>query len=74
MNTLAISIILIHGGFVDGSGWEPVYNILKKDGYSVSIAQHPTVSLADGRSLTAQQDAQSSTCGGGPSAMSSRGM
>ncbi len=47
MSTVALSIILIHGGFVDGSGWEPVYNILKKDGYSVSIAQHPTTSLAD---------------------------
>ncbi|MBV8122673.1 MAG: alpha/beta hydrolase [Burkholderiaceae bacterium] len=47
MNGLALSIILIHGGFVDGSGWEPVYNILKKDGYDVSIAQHPTTSLAD---------------------------
>lgn len=47
MSTVALSIILIHGGFVDGSGWEPVYNILKKDGYSVSVAQHPTTSLAD---------------------------
>jgi len=47
MNTLALSIILIHGGFVDGSGWEPVYNILQKQGYNVSIAQHSTTSLAD---------------------------
>jgi pimeloyl-ACP methyl ester carboxylesterase len=47
MNTLAPSIVLIHGGFVDGSGWEAVYNILTKDGYSVRIAQHPTTSLAD---------------------------
>jgi len=47
MSELALSIILIHGGFVDGSGWEPVYNVLKKDGYSVSIAQHPTTSLSD---------------------------
>ncbi len=47
MNTLALSIVLIHGGFVDGSGWEPVYNILQKQGYNVSIAQHPTTSLAD---------------------------
>ena len=47
MSELALSIILIHGGFVDGSGWEPVYNVLKKDGYSVSIAQHPTISLSD---------------------------
>lgn len=47
MSELALSIILIHGGFVDGSGWEPVYNQLKKDGYSVTVAQHPTTSLSD---------------------------
>lgn len=39
--------MLVHGGFVDGSGWEGVYKILKKDGYNVSIVQNPTVSLAD---------------------------
>jgi pimeloyl-ACP methyl ester carboxylesterase len=43
----APSIVLVHGGFVDGSGWEGVYNILKKDGYNVSIVQNPTTSLAD---------------------------
>ena len=37
---------MVHGGFVDGSGWEGVYDILKKDGYDVSIVQNPTVSLA----------------------------
>ena len=42
-----VSIVLVHGGFVDGAGWEGVYNILKKDGYSVSIVQNPTTSLAD---------------------------
>ncbi len=41
------NIVLVHGGFVDGSGWEGVYNILKKDGYTVSIVQNPTISLAD---------------------------
>src|SRR5471032_2161761 len=41
------SIVLVHGGFVDGSGWEDVYRILTKDGYDVSIVQHPTTSLAD---------------------------
>jgi pimeloyl-ACP methyl ester carboxylesterase len=41
------SIVLVHGGFVDGSGWEGVYNSLKKDGYDVSVAQNPTTSLAD---------------------------
>ena len=42
----AKSIVLVHGGFVDGSGWEGVYHILKQDGYDVSIVQNPTVSLA----------------------------
>ncbi len=41
------NIVLVHGGFVDGSGWEGVYKILKKDGYTVSIVQNPTISLAD---------------------------
>src|SRR5438093_12011225 len=41
------AVVLVHGGFVDGSGWEDVYKILKKDGYNVSIVQNPTVSLAD---------------------------
>lgn len=52
MNAIALSIILIHGGFVDGSGWEGVYNILKKDGYNVSIVQNPTTSLADDVAFT----------------------
>lgn len=41
------SIVLVHGGFVDGAGWEGVYNSLKKDGYNVSVVQNPTTSLAD---------------------------
>lgn len=41
------AIVLVHGGFVDGSGWEGVYKILRKDGYAVSIVQNPTISLAD---------------------------
>ena len=45
--TTAMSIVLVHGAFVDGSGWEEVYKILKKDGYEVSIVQNPTISLAD---------------------------
>jgi pimeloyl-ACP methyl ester carboxylesterase len=40
------SIVLVHGEFVDGSGWQAVYHILKKDGYDVSIVQIPTESLA----------------------------
>jgi pimeloyl-ACP methyl ester carboxylesterase len=41
------NIVLVHGGFVDGSGWEGVYAILKKKGYNVSIVQNPTTSLAE---------------------------
>ncbi|WP_275791617.1 alpha/beta fold hydrolase [Pararhizobium gei] len=41
------SIVLVHGGFVDGSGWEGVYDILKSDGYDVTIVQNPTVTLED---------------------------
>lgn len=41
------NIVLVHGAFVDGSGWQPVYEILIKDGYQVSVVQHPLSSLAD---------------------------
>jgi len=41
------TVVLVHGGFVDGSGWEGVYNSLRKDGYTVSVVQNPTISLAD---------------------------
>src|SRR6201984_2191758 len=46
------TIVLVHGGFVDGSGWEEVYKILKKDGYTVSVVQNPTISLADDVAVT----------------------
>ena len=46
-STALAAVVLVHGGFVDGSGWEDVYRILKKDGYPVSIVQNPTSSLAD---------------------------
>ncbi len=46
------TIVLVHGGFVDGSGWEDVYKLLKKDGYTVSIVQNPTLSLADDVAVT----------------------
>ena len=39
------NIVLVHGGFVDGSGWAGVYGILKRDGFNVSIVQNPTISL-----------------------------
>jgi len=42
----ATNIVLVHGGFVDGSGWEGVYSLLKKDKYNVAIVQNPTISLA----------------------------
>nr|WP_281721511.1 alpha/beta hydrolase [Nitrosomonas nitrosa] len=42
-----VSVVLVHGGFVDGAGWEGVYDILKKDGYNVSVVQNPTTTLAD---------------------------
>jgi len=48
----AKTIVLVHGGFVDGSGWEEVYQILKKDGYTVSIVQNPTISLEDDVAVT----------------------
>jgi pimeloyl-ACP methyl ester carboxylesterase len=46
------NIILVHGGFVDGSGWEGVYKALKKNGYTVTIVQNPTISLADDVAVT----------------------
>ncbi len=39
------TVVLVHGGFVDGSGWQEVYRLLKGDGYSVSVVQNPTLSL-----------------------------
>jgi pimeloyl-ACP methyl ester carboxylesterase len=41
------NVVLVHGGFVDGSGWEGVVDALKRDGYTVAIVQSPTTSLAD---------------------------
>src|SRR6266699_3777010 len=46
------NIVLVHGGFVDVSGWESVYQILKEDGYNVSIVQNPTISLEDDVAVT----------------------
>src|SRR5260221_2250823 len=46
------NVVLVHGGFVDGSGWEGVYKALKKDGYAVTIVQNPTLSLADDVAVT----------------------
>jgi pimeloyl-ACP methyl ester carboxylesterase len=53
------NIVLVHGGFVDGSGWEEVYKILKRDGYKVSVVQNPTISLTgDVAATKAVLDAQ----------------
>jgi pimeloyl-ACP methyl ester carboxylesterase len=46
------NVVLVHGGFVDGSGWQGVYNALKKSGYVVTIVQNPTTSLADDVAVT----------------------
>ena len=46
------NIVLVHGGFVDGSGWKGVYDILKRDGYNVAIVQNPTISLTDDVEVT----------------------
>ena len=54
------NVALVHGGFVDGSGWEGVYHLLKEDGLNVSIVQNPTLSLqgdaAATRMVLDQQD------------------
>ena len=46
------SIVLVHGGFVDGSGWEGVYQILRRSGHPVTVVQNPTISLADDVAVT----------------------
>ena len=53
------NVVLVHGGFVDGGGWEPVYKLLKAKGYNVSIVQNPTTTLAaDVAATKAVLDAQ----------------
>jgi pimeloyl-ACP methyl ester carboxylesterase len=46
------NVVLVHGGFVDGSGWLDVYNGLRRRGYQVTVVQNPTVSLADDVAVT----------------------
>src|SRR5215467_7655790 len=46
-STSPLTVVLVHGGFVDGSGWEGVYQILRKDGFKVAVVQNPTISLTD---------------------------
>jgi pimeloyl-ACP methyl ester carboxylesterase len=52
MSTKARNVVLVHGGFVDGSGWQEVYTLLKQDGYHVSIVQNPTLSLTGDAAAT----------------------
>ena len=52
MSDKPISVVLVHGGFVDGSGWQGVYKILSDRGYNVIIVQNPTISLADDVAVT----------------------
>jgi pimeloyl-ACP methyl ester carboxylesterase len=52
MTDKTVSIVLVHGGFVDGSGWQGVHAILTRDGYEVIVVQNPTVSLADDVAVT----------------------
>jgi pimeloyl-ACP methyl ester carboxylesterase len=47
MTDRPVSILLVHGGFVDGSGWQGVHAVLTRDGYEVIVVQNPTVTLAD---------------------------
>ena len=46
------NVVLVHGAFADGSGWEPVAQILMNDGYKVSVVQHPETSYADDQKYT----------------------
>jgi pimeloyl-ACP methyl ester carboxylesterase len=46
------NVVLVHGGFVDGSGWQGVYDLLTADGYNVRIVQNPTLSLEDDVAVT----------------------
>src|SRR6476660_1740836 len=46
------NVVLVHGGFVDGSGWQPIYKILTGEGFNVRIVQNPTLTLADDVAVT----------------------
>jgi pimeloyl-ACP methyl ester carboxylesterase len=52
--TTTHNVVLVHGGFVDGSGWQRVYHLLRQDGYNVSVVQNPTLSLAGDATATRQ--------------------
>lgn len=46
------NVVLVHGGFVDGSGWQGVHDLLTRDGYRVAVVQNPTLSLDDDAAVT----------------------
>ena len=46
------NVVLVHGGFVDGSGWQAVHDLLTKDGYRVAVVQNPTLTLEDDAAAT----------------------
>jgi pimeloyl-ACP methyl ester carboxylesterase len=52
MSTNPAHVVLVHGGFVDGSGWQQVHDLLTRDGFAVTIVQNPTLSLADDVAVT----------------------
>ena len=52
MSTAGKAVVLVHGGFVDGSGWQGVYDLLERDGYDVTVVQNPTLSLAGDAAAT----------------------
>ena len=51
---MSATIVLVHGGFVDGAGWKPVYEELQRDGFDVRVVQNATKSLADDSATTRQ--------------------
>ncbi|HEU4429229.1 MAG TPA: alpha/beta hydrolase [Myxococcota bacterium] len=51
-NLASKNVVLVHGGFVDGSGWAPVHRLLRASGFTVSVVQNPTLSLSDDVSVT----------------------
>ena len=54
MSKTSNTVVLVHGGFVDGSGWQGVYDLLKQAGYKVSVVQNPTMSLEGDVAATRQ--------------------
>jgi pimeloyl-ACP methyl ester carboxylesterase len=51
-NEKPLTVVLVHGGFVDGSGWQGVHRVLTNDGFEVIVVQNPTLSLADDVAVT----------------------